>query len=335
MKSSKRFVGVFQNSLVVLLVLVGCQNTSSIEPTGTKVYSLSTSIQTPLSTIKAPPISTLASPIKTATTTLSPTKTTPPTIIWMPAPTLSPEMAELKVQSLLATNGDCKFPCWWGISPGKTTKVDAIQFLYTFTDIQTIWGVPGDYHDIHIQPGDAVDDITSSYFIYGDYGSFTITFQNNVVDMISAYHGGGTGAQRVSRYQLSRVFEDNGMPEEIWLAAAFHSPVGNIADLLLFYKIKGIFIHYNYSNLSISNGNLQICPQGIGPEELDLWPPSMHDYSSLAKYYFHQPISWPTLEIATGMDGKDFFERYKNISNNACFDTPISLWEYKPPTPTP
>ncbi len=156
-----------------------------------------------------------------------------------------------------------------------------------------------------------------------------------LVDSISAYHGGGTGDQRPKNLDLNRILNTYQEPDEIWFSAAPGSPAGNVADIYLFYGKKGFFVHYAYFDLKRDQNNMHICPQGIGPEELDMWAVQFHHYFSLQDYYFHTPISKPSLEAATGMNSEDFYQAFKNIGNDRCFDTPVSLWEYRLPTATP
>jgi len=47
-----------------------------------------------------------------------------------------PQEAVAIVQDLLLTNRGCSLPCWWGITPGKTTWDEARQFLLTFAVIE-------------------------------------------------------------------------------------------------------------------------------------------------------------------------------------------------------
>jgi len=259
----------------------------------------------------------------------------PPTIFWTPLPTLSPEEAEIRVLDLLQHNAGCRLPCWWGITPGETSASAAIQFLSTFTHLWTALGAPGNEHYADVEQGSAIDSMVSSYQIFGNYGNIDYTFRGGVVDTISAYQGGGTDNHPAEMYQLSRILDSNGEPEEIWVSAAPNSPLGNTADLYLFYGKQGIFAHYVYYDLDIFGGKLRICPQGIGPEELQLWSSATNQFTTFEDYYFGHPISWPTLETAIGMDLETFYQTFKSSAGNLCFETPAKLWEYVTPIATP
>jgi hypothetical protein len=258
-----------------------------------------------------------------------------PTIIWTPLPTLSVQESISKASDLLMNNGGCLFPCWWGITPGKTSAVEAVQFLATFTDLGAVIGPPGNERSVTPAPGSAFNNIGSSYQIFGDYGNVDYTFQDGFVDTISANDGGGTGNQRPEIYDLSHILNTYNKPDEISFFAAPGSPAGNVADLYLFYGKQGFFVHYAYFDLKRDKNNVHICPQRIGPEELNMWAVQFHHYSSLQDYYFHTTISRPSLEQATGMNSESFYQNFKTIGSNRCFDTPIALWEYSLPTATP
>ncbi len=309
-----------------LLLLLGCYPLRSLGvPTAGETPKVLTT-----ESVSFTPSHILVSTITPTVSNSSVTKI--PTIVWTPLPTLSLQESTSKASDLLMNNGGCLFPCWWGITPGKTSATEAIQFLATFTDLETFIGTPGNERSVKLEPGLAFDSMGSDFHVFGDYGSVDYTFQNGVVDTISAYHGGGTENHRAEIYELSRILNTYQQPDEIWFSAAPGSPIGNVADIYLYYGKKGFFVHYAYFDLSRDQNNLHICPQRIGPEELAMWAIQFHHYSSLEDYYFHTTVSRPSLKLATGMNSEDFYQTFKNLGNNRCFDTPIVLWEYKLPT---
>ena len=50
-------------------------------------------------------------------------------------PTTPPDKAYVQLQDILKSNAGCRLPCWWGITPGKTSWKDASHFLDAFTTI--------------------------------------------------------------------------------------------------------------------------------------------------------------------------------------------------------
>jgi hypothetical protein len=75
---------------------------------------------------------------ETNTTAISETllpPTSPPTQQLTPTqtllPTLPPEAARKKVIALMQTNGNCKLPCFWGFTPGRTNEEDFLAFRHS------------------------------------------------------------------------------------------------------------------------------------------------------------------------------------------------------------
>jgi len=97
------------------------------------VSSISVS-PTPTST---PTITVTQSPTVMPTTTLAPTLTStnnqilPPSLT--PLPTVHFDEIAFTFEKLLATNGGCRLPCFWGMTPGKTTVAELLQFTGQFT----------------------------------------------------------------------------------------------------------------------------------------------------------------------------------------------------------
>ena len=60
---------------------------------------------------------------------LSATETLTPTPAGLTVPTLPPSEAESRIISLLEDNGGCRFPCFWGFTPGQTDMVTVSTFL--------------------------------------------------------------------------------------------------------------------------------------------------------------------------------------------------------------
>lgn len=101
--------------------------------------------------------------------------------IALPSPTSYPRLEEneahARVVELLKTNGGCRFPCWWGIVPGKTHWQEAHALLSPLllkSDVALYRGEHqktffiGEYYDL---PGEtseilAVDIDTSDEFVH-------------------------------------------------------------------------------------------------------------------------------------------------------------------------
>jgi len=315
--------------LAMLLTITSCygssapmDNKTGMVPSGIQVHTLMPSTETPTA-------SQIPARTQTRVPTITSTITTPPTIVWTPLPTLTAEKAEMRVLDLLNNNAGCHLPCWWGITPGETSVTTAVQFLSTFTELRTSWGLPGNENSGLVQPGSIIGDFGSFYHVFGNYGSVDYYLRDGLVDSISAYHGGGTGDRRVETFQLSRLLADYGKPDIVAIFAAPTAPGGATLDLYMTYYI-GIFVHYLYYNVEIIGSNMRVCPQGIGPEELKLWSPKTNQLS-LSNYYnnYYGTASLPTLQTAIGMDLDTFYNSYKSPYNRSCIESPVELWMSK------
>jgi hypothetical protein len=316
----------------ICLVGISCNAHSSSESTKTATC---TSLLIASNTYTSPTITNTKTRLPSKTSTPAPTDTPsptiPPTIVWSPMATLSMGEADQKIQDLLDNNAGCQLPCWWGITPGETSKIDTIRYLSSFTALTTVWGPSGNYQIGSVEPGKPIGDFLSSYKIFGDYGNIEYYFRDGLVYTISAYHGGGTGDKKVDTFQLSRILADYGVPEEMAVSAAPTAPGGPVFDIYLMDGHKGIYVHYVYYNVNISGNDLRVCPRNIGPEELLLWSPKTRTLS-LADFF--APQNWPTVHQALGMDIESFQKLFKNPDNGVCIKTSVDIWMGQP-APTP
>ena len=108
--------------LLFIMVFAGC--TQSTEST---ITSSPTALDLLIS----------ASPTETMPPTLTPTSTNTLTPTFTPTtvPTLPAEEARKRLLELLATNGDCRLPCLWGITPGKSNHQEARNILIPLSSI--------------------------------------------------------------------------------------------------------------------------------------------------------------------------------------------------------
>jgi hypothetical protein len=312
--------------LFILVTITSCQGSS--KPIGNKTATVSSGPQ--VNTLIPYTETSTASQLPTETQTqepkITPTVTIPPTIVWTPLPTLEANKAEMQVLDLLNNNAGCRLPCWWGITPGETSTTNTVQFLSSFTDLDTSWGSSGHEQSGPVQPGSIIGDLGSSYRVFGDYGNIEYTFRDGFVDTISAYHGGGTGDHRVDTYQLSRILTSYGKPDEAVIFAAPTAPGGASLDLYIFYDL-GIFVHYLYFNVEFVGSNMRVCPQGIGPEELQLWSPKTRQLT--LDSYLPGTTPLPALQATIGVDLETFYRLYQSPENRACLETPTDLWMSK------
>jgi len=110
---SQSFKKHFIINILLLSLIVSCSSASPIS-----ISPAPTSTITTMLTVVLTPTSTIA-------------QTLPPSLT--PLPTIHPGDFALFFELLFATNGDCRLPCFWGMTPGKTTVAELLQFTGQFT----------------------------------------------------------------------------------------------------------------------------------------------------------------------------------------------------------
>lgn len=279
-----RLVGL---ALSIMMAFASCTATETSIPTNTN---------SPVATVR--PSETI-----TVVPSSSPTFT--------PLPTLSPEDAQVFVLELIATNGNCHLPCWWGITPGETTWEEANAFLATFAS-----------SILELQPNlyGVVYENLPKELSYSWVGA-TLHVENGVVQTIR------TGAY----FSISEIFEIYGQPTEIWIFADSQS-INRQAPftIALFYMDKGILGIYNGS--TNKGETLEICPSTIGGDQQAwlLWNPELNltfeQAGANGLLFDTHPSDRPLfqLEEVTNTDVATFYETYKDPENaNVCFDMSV------------
>jgi hypothetical protein len=275
--------------------------------------------------------STPTAPTATFTPTIAPTLTptitpAPPNIplstailTWTPVPTLPPAEALEALLKLYADNGGCQLPCWWGITPGKTSWQEARTKLSRLGHISRPFG------------GKEVVRYEFSFVIPAEIdssGSFEpdIGVKDDIVVGISLNSRWVRGD---FDYSLAGWLQVWGTPGEIWLKVVTTAPSEIQYEMDLFYPAKGILL--NVTGIAQAHGDsLSICPQtfkrDIFPPALVLWSPSKNiTYQTMFSDLLGKTIvdqnKFSLLEKLTDNFGPgDFYETYRDPKATACFD---------------
>jgi len=318
----------------LVFLVGGCASHAQKTPTLTEEPVLPTKTPTEITNQKTPtavstitnttthsPAATLT-PTTTPTNTLIPTNTPIPTETltplpptWTPLPTLNAENARKLLDDLLENNAGCRLPCFWSITPGKTTWQEAINFLETFTMILGI--------------NDTSKELRYTYFqipFPKDMGtiSHTYVFKLGIVFEIRAYNGDLAPA-----FFLPEFLKTYGQPGEILIRTFREEEMNSRPFLLdLFYPDQGILMEYSGGNVQDLGDQLKNCMEGMNSPFIYLWSPDQKMTFDEAKKKFLDTKSLPEpipLKEATGMDVKTFFESFEN-SGSVCIETLKELW---------
>jgi hypothetical protein len=293
--------------------------------------------------ISSSPTQTLLVNTVTPTHTLTPVPTVTPTAI----PSLPVEAARARLLDLLVNNGNCRLPCLWGITPGRSTYQDAQGILAPLASISdltftSLLSSPGTI-DLVYAKGDS-EILADIQFLYGNDGIVShIAFQARELKEVAAPGGGRmsqgifdskTFGQQVHAYRLPQVLSELGIPAAVLLqtsgALAKYSPG---FEIVLFYPDQGLLVHYT-TQMQIVGKKVHGCPASAHVE-LELYP-SGHP-ESFSKYLaptqwaslwpvptFENPF-WKPVEKATSMSLEQFYETFRQPTDQ-CIETPLQGW---------
>ena len=222
-----------------------------------------------------------------------------------PQSTLTTEEGKALVLELIASNGGCQLPCWWGITPGETSWDDTRSFLETFTTISNLstnlYGVT--YRNL---PENVSD---------GAVGA-TISVNDGLVQTIvtDVY------------YPLSEVLAIYGQPSEVRIFVDSQS-IDTLAPFViaLYYEQGFLAVFRGKTNKGVPS---QICPSSIGGNQTVwfLWSPNLEmpfEKAGRQALLFVSPAdkSFRKLEETTDMNVRSFYETYRDVENvENCFE---------------
>jgi len=290
----------------------------------------------------AQPTSTLSSTLPATTLTTSPTSPSIPTPtvkvpIPSPLPTLPPAEAEAVILDLLQGNDGCLFPCWWGLTPGKTSVQTARPFLERFAElaVANVFNEYGSYARWLIPQSDLLLDlsVSASYDVQHpnyirvlqvtthvtrklDEGGFEIVWENQLNE------------QFLQAYMLPQILLTYGQPNEVLV---FANEGWRYFSLILDYSEQGFVVWY--STPLESSGDKFLGCMSKAFTRLYLWAPELsftwaegvtgngdkYEIDSLNRDF--QP-----LEDVTSMTLDKFYNDVTNADSVDCLETPKELW---------
>lgn len=241
-----------------------------------------------------------------------------------PLPTLSPAEAQERVMQLFETNGGCELPCWWGITPGQTRSIQALEFINSFAREVVISANSEDQVEYY-----ATFDVPNSINPNEEF-SFTLYIHNGIVQSFFSEGSWKSGMD----YSLSGILTTFGPPSEVWVNAV---PV-TMNDrprytYVLFYPEIG-FMTAKIGTGIVKNDTLEVCPQDSNspPPFLWLWSPEVQKtFDDVANDVLINVspqigIKYYLLEKVTNLDTETFFEIFSDPNAEDCIYTPIDIW---------
>lgn len=316
--------------LIMFLVLSGCCPCDCAESTAEAVILPTTSIPASTSTFTAIPTRTIE-----PTNTIEPTIAFTSTPIRVPVGTFSPQEARDRIIDLLTFNGDCRLPCFWGIAPGQSSYIRAVDTFSQFNRISEMRysnPVEGSWTTIlnlsitkivlmNINYQASENQVSSLGF---DAYPYTKEADGDILDYESTDYG-----DLLNYYMLSSIMAEYGPPDEIYLTPVLLEGTTDYENgefyLLLLYAEQGFAVHYR-TRLQVRADQLLGCMNNA-PVELVLLAPGNSE-----AFYANLPTEWKTrmeqyrpIDVVPGMTLESFYESFRNPSDQ-CIESPIDFW---------
>jgi len=257
------------------------------------------------------------SPTITPTSTITPE----PTMTYMPA--LPPAEAIEKAIDLLQTNGGCELPCFWGFTPGVTSREEVVSKLYEFDNIGGVLGVDIPYGDLTVtidvgpslteNPNGSFRHLSVVYYVYEESARYT--YKEDPFYMDGYYPS------------LPAILSIYGLPQGVYLFIDLGAAQGleDIFLLFLDYSDYGWRVIYQMPAICSEN-ECYGCPVNASVI-IDTWEPG--DLKMAGEYGFADGtgITIP-LEEATNWNLSNFYESYSNSSYDSCIITYKDVFYY-------
>jgi len=237
------------------------------------------------------PISpTSISPGSTLSNFLSPTSSL------TPLPTIPFDEISHEFEELLVTNGGCHLPCFWGITPGKTTIAELFQFTKQFTMLgfEMVDIGEGAYIFRYLTSQNSNSPRVVQFFTYGE----------NIrgIDLIAET------AQY--NFPLSKILSDYGVPDQVFIGPE----VVHALPMKVVYEYKRILgSYYLYQD---NNDKSLYCynPHGTS-QEIITWAPDEDWHSFTSK---KEEQSYKSLDEVSDYDIPAFREKLRIYNRSLC-----------------
>jgi len=285
--------------------------------------------------LKTPPTVIMTVPAATATLISSsptPGSTSTPTV--EPTMTLVPALpakeAEIKLTEMLSNNGNCRLPCFWGFTPGKTkigTVLSSGQLYHALFNPTGGWAeldiIRGNLtlvtsivigENIHASSNDILRLLTVRFLVYRG--------QN---DGTSFVYDNPSYAQYFQYYTLPYVLSTYGKPENVYIHYEYEGDVREYYVILDYTKSGWVasFTMQLYQGSNASEDVWEGCPSEAFTT-LVLWSPGDTDMAQ--KYgYAYGPGRLISIEKANSLTLDEFYQLYKDPAYTKCLQTPKGI----------
>ena len=264
---------------------------------------------------------------------------------------LSLDAEDALLVDMLATNGGCELPCWWGITPGVTPWEDVQQQFLSYGKSISSWSWDVDKWGT----GHKVGFLGRHESYPFDYVVEHIIYeQEGIVSLIGAQgHVPGWPAdewtlsprfvQDWERYTLDQVLARFGKPTQVLLH--YWSDHESFFGVGVLYEDRGILVEY----MGLAQGEKEedeyhfdpvvICPTRSQLTDINIWLKSPEAELSLTDVFLDSGGGYlgllpyqntPSLEDATGMTLDTFYTTFLDPNTDACMEAQWDLGDFLP-----
>ncbi len=258
---------------------------------------------------------------KTPTPTFSPLERLTAEIIKIksmtPEPTIPLPTAQHLYKNYIEHNPNCIFPCWWDIIPGKSTWGEVETRLTKVSTSINKYVIDESSFNANITVIFPKEMIVEPLW-------FILTVKNDIVQSIFI------DSSLLKIYKIPNRLTELGPPSEIKiLTFRDNSREGRPFYLRLFYKDQGIILNYEVFPARLINNKIRACFDQNPANKIVLWGKDKAlTFEEGIQLYPTEFVDFKFLSLAesTGMDINTFYNRYKNLREGICIDTPVNLW---------
>jgi hypothetical protein len=349
--NSRKIVTVKMTILVVFLVM-GCSRAISDTNTPTPLTPQNISTGTPI----------LASATGSITAEM-PWNATPTIItsLTSKAPTLTPQSTLTAVESkallleLLHTNGDCRLPCLWGQTPGKTEITEMDAFFNRFGEISINNDFFVTINEDHGKYTNVISGLWQNNSGFFSVIGLSISYPR-INDKNSAFQWSATASQRsgegvdevakvaygdlffdklLQNYMLTQILSDYGEPTQVLVDPYRDNPIYPPDyiipfHLIIYYEDQGFFIEYISPRETVEDHYIG-CPWKTGVILMKVWPiegeRTLADMIGFGSIGISGLKSTKSVDEATNLTLGEFYQIFKEANNTNCLETPIKLWK--------
>lgn len=236
-----------------------------------------------------------------------------------PLPTLTIDEVEAIIEELYETNGNCEYPCFWGLEPGKASIQAVEVFFQPITSYISSFFAEQEDSSTYIN----IINLPEKFIDPEPYLSLRFYYKNQTLQIIEIV------GQNQPVLTLSEFLVLYGKPDQIYVETYKRSRIFTTADTLfslyLSYQDQGIVADFNGAAYD-SSGVITSCFERS--PSLWLFVPNEYDIFSVAEV-INYDTSWAPLmelELSTDYTIDKFYDEFAGAEDIPCITTPSDLW---------